>query len=176
MDHSPFAKLPPELRNQIWELSNTAPSSLALDNRHRFSTESTPLQNRYIDSTTSKHIAITQTCRKIRNETLSMFYSINTFEIRIDSGDVRRTTDKTYSGADESFEDEIHEAIDRLVPKIQAYHSRIARLKIVFAINPGMYRRDLWVRKEVYKDLLQFVEDRGYKAPPRLQIVAGIEP
>jgi hypothetical protein len=60
MDHSPFAKLPAELRVYIWELSLKGTKSINLLGIKRY-------------------LALTQTCRQIWCEAHPIFWSLNSF-------------------------------------------------------------------------------------------------
>lgn len=62
MDQSPFAKLAPEIRNQIWELAVTASGRIDVD---RGGAAAPP--------------PITRACRQARHETVRMFYVRNKF-------------------------------------------------------------------------------------------------
>ena len=67
MESSHFAKLPAELRDQIWELvlANEATEAVIIN---------------HVQACTP---AISRTCRQIRSESLSMFYQRNIFKIVI---------------------------------------------------------------------------------------------
>lgn len=70
MDASPFARLSPELRNLIYEFAFTASDNL----------KAVTLQNDRIQH------GITKTCRQIRRETLTMYYSMTRFNAHLDDG------------------------------------------------------------------------------------------
>jgi hypothetical protein len=165
MDQSTFAKLAPELRNQIWEPCVTAPSSIKIK-----------------DIANSDHLNITRTCRQIRAETLLMLYGTNTFELRIDSGDLDRYGNRRPSSdglnlnageANHYRRQELRSAIKWLGSKAEGYPARIARLEIVLLSNHKHYGGDLENCRKEYKELLCEVEAYGYKAP-RLRVVGGV--
>ncbi|KAK3716166.1 hypothetical protein LTR37_006611 [Vermiconidia calcicola] len=78
MDRSPLNKLPPEFRNYTFELALTQQDIAT------FTTNQNDTRRKSIfvngDRTNDKHSrALTETCRCIRNETLGLFYSSNSF-------------------------------------------------------------------------------------------------
>ena len=82
MDHSPFSKLPAELRNNIYELAIREPGAVAIS-----------VENGYIGKRAfqarpvgygARRLALTMTCQEIRNETTAMYYNINSFSITLD--------------------------------------------------------------------------------------------
>ncbi|KAF2168227.1 hypothetical protein M409DRAFT_21667 [Zasmidium cellare ATCC 36951] len=81
MDRSPFAKLAPELRNQIYELVLYDPQGFVFTYRNgRYD------KNKLVDirkpnrkPKEANFFAITTVCRQMRKETSQLFYSINTF-------------------------------------------------------------------------------------------------
>ncbi|KAK4554392.1 hypothetical protein LTR86_008600 [Recurvomyces mirabilis] len=70
MDGSPLGRLPPELRNYIYELVLQV---------------SKPIHVRCTDLNNTRgfgaSIAFTTTCRAIRSESLGIFYAVNTFTL-----------------------------------------------------------------------------------------------
>lgn len=73
MDRSPFATLPPELRNTIYELDLSSPDRFELEVDGRVHAS---------DNVIRKYLAITETCRVMRSESLALFYASNVFFIR----------------------------------------------------------------------------------------------
>ncbi|KAK3711989.1 hypothetical protein LTR37_009301 [Vermiconidia calcicola] len=70
MDSSPFSKLAPELRNAIYDMVN--------DNAERVT-----ILVKGNQSPTPLHLlSLAQTCTKMREECMSIFYSTNTFELQ----------------------------------------------------------------------------------------------
>jgi hypothetical protein len=107
MDDSPFQKLPPEIRNQIYELVLTLDQDVHLDD-HRGSwklvaetpimlenSDSWNLVSRIPDTPKPIHpLALTKTCRAIYSESIQLFYSLNTFVFYLD---------RTYDAPSESY-------------------------------------------------------------------------
>lgn len=76
MDESPLAKLPPELRNRIYELA------LRQENPVRLHWTIWPEEKvHHMDATRSTPtiLALTKTCRQIRQESNKLFYAVNRF-------------------------------------------------------------------------------------------------
>lgn len=82
MDHSPLARLPPELRNKIYEIALTQEKPVA-----RFH----PYISRARDHCTHR-LALTRTCKQIHAESSQLFYSCNTFKLIAQSSDGKALT------------------------------------------------------------------------------------
>jgi len=87
MDSSPFSKLAPELRNQIYALVLYEPEGIRLIQNLGVDPETYELNDD--GRITARHklctrrlLALTTTCKEIRAECLKMFYATNTFIIR----------------------------------------------------------------------------------------------
>lgn len=70
MEHSPFQRIPPELRNMIWELALHQKSPPTFDNQARAM------------NIEAHALALTATCRAIRTECLQVFFASNSFIIQ----------------------------------------------------------------------------------------------
>lgn len=68
MDHSPLARLAPELRNRVYELALTHSDRIK------------PLNGSH-HAELADHNQLTSTCRQVRTETLGMFYAVITFAL-----------------------------------------------------------------------------------------------
>ncbi|KAK5123739.1 hypothetical protein LTR85_002375 [Meristemomyces frigidus] len=86
--HSPLLALPPELRNHIWHYAVTLDESVGPQHKLELSRS-----NHLLNESEKQHVrrlsrepAITQVNRQVRAETLSCFYSQNTFGVRHVSG------------------------------------------------------------------------------------------
>lgn len=83
MERSPFAILPAEIRNYIYHLTLRDTETLILDfevpDRH----------GRYLVFGQRHLLALTETCRQIRSESLPLFYGINDFFVVV--GDLKWT-------------------------------------------------------------------------------------
>ncbi|KAI5367275.1 hypothetical protein Slin14017_G023110 [Septoria linicola] len=71
MEASPLLRLFPELRNHIYEFAL------------QFQDEEQPRYGTPEPNILAKQPALTRTCRRIRQETLNLFYSLNTFHLPI---------------------------------------------------------------------------------------------
>lgn len=87
MDQSPFIRLPPELRDDIYEM--------VLVQDHPIGISQPP------DSKTSRvsFAALLQTCHQIRNEAIAIFYSSNSFVISTPGANFTRPCLKGWLGA-----------------------------------------------------------------------------
>ena len=85
MDQSPLARLPPEIRNQIYELALHQPKGCMIEARRSTSKPGLQFKLAYW-STISDPTALTRTCKHIRRECVQMFYVINTFHVFIKDG------------------------------------------------------------------------------------------
>lgn len=77
MEHSPFASLPAELRNHIYGLALVSLEKVILD------FEFLEKQNRLRIGRPRHLLALTETCRQIRRESLPLFYSNSEFVVLI---------------------------------------------------------------------------------------------
>lgn len=85
MEHSPFASLPAEIRNQIYSMALLSPQKMILD--FEFLEEHSHLRiggPRHL-------LALTETCRQIRSEILPLFYSNRDFVVL--NGNLKWTAD-----------------------------------------------------------------------------------
>ena len=81
METSPLAKLAPELRNILYELIFTQSQPIMLEYKWQQGWRSLPERGAYRNV-----LAMTETCREIREECLALFYSSNDFVLMCDSG------------------------------------------------------------------------------------------
>jgi hypothetical protein len=79
MDNSPLKGLPAEIRNNIYELALTQEGPVMLRK------EDSSWSWRRIKDTKTQPLALTRTCKAIRSECTQLFYSINTFIMRVGS-------------------------------------------------------------------------------------------
>ncbi|KAK5116336.1 hypothetical protein LTR85_009308 [Meristemomyces frigidus] len=88
MDESPLARLPPELRNRIYELALTRelPIDVSVNNNYKLpsgpyqaSARSGPPTLWVKEAVMDGYLGLTKTCRSIRAETLKLFYAMNSF-------------------------------------------------------------------------------------------------
>ncbi|KAK5115850.1 hypothetical protein LTR85_009444 [Meristemomyces frigidus] len=83
MDHSPLARLPAELRNEIYELALTqAEAVVDIGQRWEWRARGGGI---YQVTSIGEALAITKTCKQIRQESASIFFSTNTFDIKLDT-------------------------------------------------------------------------------------------
>ncbi|KYG42718.1 hypothetical protein M433DRAFT_176516 [Acidomyces richmondensis BFW] len=157
MEKSPFAKLSPELRNQIWQLIVSAPEAIPLE---------------YLSCKAVNYISIVYTCRRIHQETQLMFYACNTFEIVIGTGDEQAKTGG-YEEVDYHFRKSISRALQSLKNKCQETHAAVHRLQILLMMHPSDFERDLIARRKDYENFFANLRSLGY-CSPRLIFVAGI--
>ncbi|KAK5116315.1 hypothetical protein LTR85_009287 [Meristemomyces frigidus] len=78
MDGSPFARLPPELRNQIYEPALTLGQPIT--------TLWWPTSDNFLSVRSSglhHPFALAQTCRAMRSESSALCYNLNAFELRV---------------------------------------------------------------------------------------------
>lgn len=75
MDASPFRRLPPEIRLEVYELvlEQSKPIDVLFNDRRRMK----------LKGDHAHVLALAQTCREIRIESLELFYSHNTFQVNI---------------------------------------------------------------------------------------------
>lgn len=81
MENSPFAKLPAELRNNVWELALRADKPVQITGD--FHIVLPPVDCKLAPSQVqemAKILALTQTCRQIHSECALLFFHFNTFE------------------------------------------------------------------------------------------------
>jgi hypothetical protein len=151
MEQSPFSKLPAEMRNKIWDLCVTCKAPLQIQ-----------------DLSNCDQRAITRTCHQIRAETLLMFYGgNNTFELRVDSGDVdrdgnRRSPSGVHIDADGHFNKGFTAALKCLSSHGGELKARGARLDIIVLCHPRWFYRDLEGRQSDYRKLVQKAAECGY--------------
>lgn len=80
MDASPLNKLPAELRNNIYELALHNPGGIDID---------VMFANKIITAQASQQLlALTETCKQIRQESLPLFYATNTFSFATSDLDI----------------------------------------------------------------------------------------
>jgi hypothetical protein len=77
MDNSPLKGLPAEIRNNIYELALTQDGPVMLGK------EDSSWSWRRISDTKTQPLALTKTCKAIHSECTQLFYSINTFILRV---------------------------------------------------------------------------------------------
>ncbi|KAK4550180.1 hypothetical protein LTR36_003147 [Oleoguttula mirabilis] len=76
MENSPLARLPPELRNRIYELALKSDRPFTLVFKHMLGQEPSAQQ---------RHpTGLARTCKALRKEATQLFYAINAFEIQTD--------------------------------------------------------------------------------------------
>lgn len=81
MENSPLAKLPAELRNNIWELALRADKPVEVTGDYYI--EAPPVDFKLAPNQVqemAKALALTQTCRQIHSECILLFFHVNTFE------------------------------------------------------------------------------------------------
>lgn len=83
MDSSLLARLPPEIRNHIYEYALQARSPLTT-NLMRNQETFRPLPTSFARKSS---LALTKTSKQVRHESLRMFYALNGFEVRMDEHD-----------------------------------------------------------------------------------------
>jgi len=84
MNHSPLARLPPELRNNVYELALQQSNAVTVCLTKSTMNHASRLAN--IDNT----ISLLQTCTQIRTEATQLFFSVNCFTVALDADIVRR--------------------------------------------------------------------------------------
>lgn len=132
MDYSPIGKLSPELRNMIYELVvGNAHVKISCD-WHRTSDYSP--KKPVISGLQRNHLALTKTCKQIRVESISYFYSTSAFTITVaPSVDDRRSSRSQVALL------HLHASLNSIGPK----HARMMKtvdLAITFFDTRAIYR------------------------------------
>jgi len=88
MDSSPLGRLPVELRIEIYQLALALPGDISFG----LDMDTPPVTLIPITNTLTHVLAITRTCKEIRNETAGLFVASNALAIRIKSTEAVKDT------------------------------------------------------------------------------------
>lgn len=118
MDNSPLGKLPPELRNNIYELALTSRTAIKIrrgDNCKLFARTSTHLWSLEVSVSQSKLLSLPKCCKVLRQESLPVLFACNKFQIRLDAQGLDLFGSMDFSSVLHQFIDTLGESNSRLL-------------------------------------------------------------